>query len=154
MADVPSAQTKQEIETLLDDINTQISQSIQNIGSAAQGQYDVEANLNNLMKLHSLPDKGQYLAFIKAIRDGQIQNMINQNINLAERGDTNAINLLKQILTTNTIRVYPPRNIGGKRRVTRKNRKQKGGFTYKPSSKRQSLTSRITSKRSSRRSSR
>ena len=160
MAEVPNAQTKQQIETLVDEINQQINQSIQNIGTVAEGQYNIDTNFNNLMQLHSLPDKAQYLTFIKNIRSGQLQNDINQNINLAERGNKTAIDTLKRILETNKILVNPPRNVGGKRRVTHKNKKQKGGFVYSSSSKRKSISpktntsSRRTSRRSSRRSSR
>jgi len=161
--DVPNSTTKQEADALLNEITQQIEQSIINIGRAAQGQaaqpsaagqYDVEPNFNNLMQLHRLQDKRQYLAFIRTIRSGQIQNEINTNINAAENGNNDAINAVKRALLANQIKVNAPRNIGGKRRITKKNRKQKGGFTYKTGPKRRSLTSKITTKSSSRRSSR
>lgn len=162
---VPNAQTKQEVDSLLNQITQQLEYSIQNISRAAQGQpmtqpqavppgqqYDVDTNFNNLMAIHANNTQtGQYTTFMRRIRNGRTVNSINQLINNAQKGDQAAIQQLKQVLQQN--RLIVPAQRAGKRKTMKKNRKQKGGFTYKTNSKRKSITSK-TSRRSSRTSSR
>jgi len=164
---VPNAQTKQEVDSLFNQIIQQLQDSIQNISRAAQGnptanlvnvakpgqQYDVDANFNNLMTIHANNTQtNQYTIFMRTLRKrGPLKNSIDQNINNAQRGDSVAIQNLKQILEQN--RLIVPAQRAGKRKTMKKHRKQKGGFTYKTNSKRRSITSK-TSRRSSRTSSR
>jgi len=169
---VPNADTKQEVDALLNEITQQLQQSIENISRAAQGQspplnvsqpgqaYDLDTNYNNLIAIHANNHQtGEYTAFIRRLRNnGPLQNSINQLINYAQRGDQNAIGQLKKILQQNRL-VVPAQRAGKyyKRKTIKTNRKQRGGFTYKTGSKRRGITSKSTRRTSintSRRSSR
>jgi hypothetical protein len=165
---IEGAQSRQDIEGLLNEINEQLNRSIENISRSIQGQpmaaapgqqYDVESNFNNLMAIHANNTQtGEFTAFMRNnIReDGTLLNSINQLINNASNGKQTAIQGLKQILQRNRIIVPAQRAGKHKRKTMKKNRKQKGGFTYKTSSKRKSITSKSTgtTRRSSRNSSR
>ena len=165
---------KEEVDALLNEITQQLEQSIQNISRAAQGQppkgqqiaaaplqqYDLDTNFNNLMAIHAdNTQTGQYTAFIRNLRGkGKLQKSINDLINSAEKGNPDAIQQLKQVLQENTL-IVPPQRAGKRHKLKtmKKNRKQKGGFTYKLKSKRRSITSkssRKSSRNTTRRSSR
>lgn len=113
--------------------------------SSASAQYDVESNYSNLMALHGLTDKRQYSTFVRGL-DGALQNQINQNINNAERGDTNAISSIKTALQSSQAKVPRPTTSGGKKRKTMKKRVFKGGYTYSASKSLDKSSSIITSK--------
>ena len=115
--------------------------------------YDVETNFNNLMSLYKPEDKRQYQASLKII-DGRVSNEINRNIVNAYRGEQQAINEIKRVLSDNQTIIKKPnffnRFMGGKRRRNarktmkkryRKSRKlvksrklnQRGGYVYSSS---------------------
>lgn len=145
----PNAQTKQEVDDLLQQITSQIEQSIENIGRAAQGQpiYDVNSNYNNLMNLYALDNKQQFLSFMKTL-SGNSNNQINTAIKQATQNNPMAIQQIKSVLNDNKIIVKPPVNIGGKkhRKNIKTHKKYKGGFVYKKNTKRKSILSSIISK--------
>jgi len=164
---VPNAQTKQEVDALLNEITQQLEQSIENISRATQGQiqnstllvnspnneqYNVETNFQNLMNIHANNTQyGEYSAFMRTLQNknkGQLMSAINQLIRNAQNGDKTSQVMLKQILEANKLIVKPPQRAGKhyKRKTTKKNRKQKGGFIYKTSSKRRSITSKLPKK--------
>jgi chromosome segregation ATPase len=163
---VPNATTKQEIDTLL----AEIDDSIQNINKAVQGQsaqtqgqaqvapntpisladlnsqQRVDITLENLMTM--LSRKASQVRRNNPTSQNKYADAINQ-INSAS-----SPNEISAIIMRNNISVKDG-NVSGGKRKTKKNRKQKGGFTYKSTSRRRSITSVTGSKRnSSKRSSR
>lgn len=121
--------------------------------------YDIEDNFNNLMALHSLVDKGQFLRYIGSLKGG-LQNEINQVINNAEKGNRDSIQTLKNILSTNKLKVNPPSNSGGKRRHRtmkkrhrRTRKKMRGGYIYSSSKELDKSSSVISDSSSSRKKS-
>jgi predicted nucleic acid-binding Zn-ribbon protein len=116
--------------------------------------YDIDSNFNNLMALHSLDDKRQFLRYIRSL-DGRLQNQINQVINNAERKIPTDVQTLKKILSDNKLKVNPPSINGGKRRHRtmkkrhrRTRKKMRGGYVYS-ASKELDKASSIVSKSSS-----
>lgn len=161
----PNVQTKQDIDDLLNQITQQIEQSIQNIGRAAQGQTPVQrmniqpATNITLQDISSGNDVSlPFGSFIKMIANkaSQIKNGPNKYKDALDKLKTiNDPSQIENILNANNIAFKNNQIMGG--RKTKKNRKQKGGFTYKSSIKRRSISSsnsRKSSRKSSRRSSR
>jgi len=168
---VPNAQTKQEVDALLNEITEQLEQSIQNISRAAQGQLPQGAqgaqggqvnsntnfeisgyNMNYGQIISQLDKKAKQLARSNPTAENKYKTALEQIRSNPANTPT--------ILTNNviTIKAGPDGSgvISGGRK-TRKNRKQKGGFTYKVGVRRRSITSkssRRTSRNSSRKSSR
>lgn len=113
--------------------------------------YDIETNIANLRSLRSNPDKREYTQFIRSLKDGGVQNLINSNINTFDSGDQTSI---RQILQDKKITVPSSRQtLGGKRRLrtmkkrnrrTRKLKKMRGGYLYPTSSKLDNDSSVIT----------
>jgi hypothetical protein len=161
---VPNVRTKQEVDALLNQITQQIEQSIENIGRAAQGQPQLSnggiANSSSILNNESILINGNEIEF------GELKQLLqrkNQQVRSREPNNkykqtldklTNATSgqEVQGILNRNGI-VFKNGSIMGGRK-TKKNRKQKGGFTYKKSFRRRSITSRTNSRRNSRRSSR
>ena len=163
---VPNAQTQQEVAELLE----QIEKSLENIGRAIQGRSaaagpsgqnqqqtltqstvipltdisnQTPINVSFEQIVNELKDKSR----IGGSQGEKYRVALSQLRNATEPAD------VAQILSTNNIAFKNGKIMGGRR--TKKNRKQKGGFTYKSTSKRRSITStQKSSRRSSRRSSR
>ena len=168
---IEGAQSRQEIEALLNEITQELEVSIQNISRSIQAQplapqgqqmaaapgqpYDVESNFNNLMSIHANNNQtGEFTAFMRTLRrNGALQNSINKLINPAERRVTEAVQQLKQILQENRLIIPAQRAGKHKRKTMKKNRNQKGGFTYRTSSKRRSISSKSSTRRNSKSSS-
>ena len=162
--DVPNAKTKQEVDTLLNEITQQIEQSIINIGRASQGQ---SSNLG-VQKLDpniQLQLQGHQMTYGQLIKDLQRKSsqLQRQGIPLDKNKYIKVINGLKgldnidssnieQLLQSNDVTIKE-NGVSGGRRKTKKNKKQKGGYTYKKDIKRRSITYK-SPRRSSRRSSR
>ena len=202
MESVPNAQTKQEIDVLLQTINQQIEQSFQNISAATQGRQlmpgqqpmmpgqqpmmpgqqpmmpgqqpmmpgqqpmmpgqPIDRNANILIKgnqmsidtlTKQLAKKGSDVANSIGDQNNKYNIALNKiNTDIKTQGD---ISKIDTILTGITIKKgvlgLGLSVSGGKRRVTRKNRKQKGGFIYKRTrtSRRSKSKSRTTSRRGS-----
>lgn len=161
---VPNAQTKQEVDALLNEITEQLEQSIQNISRAAQGQPlqggQIDPNTNFQISGYNisygqifsqLNRKSSQLARTNPGSDNKYKTAFTQI--KASRDPAN----IPTILNNNgiIIKAGPDGNglISGGRK-TRKNRKQKGGFTYKVGVKRRNIISTSKSRRSSRKSSR
>lgn len=163
---VPNATTKQEIDQLLSEIDA----SIQNITQATQGQAPVAqaqsrvapnapislSDINSGQKINMSLDN---LTTMLARKASQLRRN-NPNSPNKYADALNQINSatspeqISDIIMRSGISVKDG-NVSGGKRKTKKNRKQKGGFTYKSSSRRKSITSVTGSKRaSSRRTSR
>lgn len=165
---VPNAQTQDEVNALLQ----QIEESLENIGRAIQGQraaapvsqgmlaenspisvVDATSGQRVDMPLNALKRELQRKAVQLRNSNPNIENKyqialdkINQSTSQQE-----ITNILRGIAIKNTQRGL---EVSGGRR-TKKIRKQKGGFTYKSTSKRRSISSTPKSnRRTSRRSSR
>jgi chromosome segregation ATPase len=155
-AGVPNAQTQQEVNTLLQ----QIEHSFENIGRALQSQpqtqqnitpdtiiqitdylgQNIEVKYNDILKMlveKSKKDGEQFDKYRKAL--AEIRNSPIAGVN--------------RILQSNNIQ-YKNNIIMGGRRKTKKNKKnkQKGGFTYKSTYRRKSISSVSKSSRKSSRS--
>ena len=174
---VPNAQTKQEVDALLNEITQQLEQSIQNISRAAQGQpaaqvvatpAPVNQSQPKLFQPNNIPantpvqvnDTNTMLygvllneLFIKSKQLARNNPTAKNKYKEAAQELQNVVNPneIRNILKKNSIEVKNNKISGG--RKTRKNRKQKGGFTYKVGVKRRNIKSK-SSRRSSRRSSR
>lgn len=174
---VPNAQTKQEVDALLNEITQQLEQSIQNISRAAQGQPPQGAQGGQIDPNTNIEVSGFNMTYGKIISelDRKAKQLARSN-----PGAENKYNLalskirasgnpadVPQILTDYIVTIKAGADGSGvvsggrKTRKNRKNKNQKGGFTYKINSKRKGMTykvskrtSRNTSRRSSRRSSR
>jgi len=164
---VPNAQTKQEVDALLNEITAQLEQSIQNISRAAQGQPPQGTQGGQVDPNTNFEISGYNISY------GQIFSQLNRKSTQLARTNPGSDNKYKTALTqikasrdpaniptilnTNgiTIKAAPDGSgvISGGRK-TRKNRKQKGGFTYKVGVKRRNITSTSKSRRTSRFSSR
>jgi chromosome segregation ATPase len=173
---VPNAQTQKEVNEILESIEA----SIANISRALQGQNVInsqqeqnvinsqqEQNINNndiikIQQVDGTPVEMQYAELINNITNKSRQGTFRFNNNKY----LNALNDLKKITNINEVSAVLNKNninfknnvlYGGitrKRRKTKKNKKQKGGFTYKINSKRKSIVSQTnTFKRSSKSSS-
>jgi chromosome segregation ATPase len=167
---VPNADTKQEIDTLLNQITQQLEQSIQNISRAAQGQPTVPSASQgykmalgaNIVLMDIASQSNKTIPFSKLIKmlstkASQIKEGENKYKDaLQQLREANDVSQVQQILTNKGIDFKNDQIMGG--RKTRKNKKQKGGFTYRKGSVRKSITLRrnlrTTSNKSSRRSSR
>jgi chromosome segregation ATPase len=160
---VPNATTQREVNDILEEIE----RSLQNISNVIQGQRaaaQVEQN-GNVQLNTEIP--------LVDLASGQTVNVTLQNIldqlrikarnlkgsqgekyrtALAEMGNIRNPEDVSPILRANTIEFKNNKIMGGHR--TKKNRKQKGGFTYKSISRRRSILSTPKSKSSRRRSSR
>jgi chromosome segregation ATPase len=173
---VPNAQTKQEVDALLNEITQQLEQSIQNISRAAQGQQLQEQVLPPPPLVASQPGRiapntpvqingynmtyGQIISQLDTKARQEARNTGNKDNKYKRAADQlrvlNDPAQIPAILGTNGVNIKAGRDgngvISGGRK-TKKNRKQKGGFTYKIASKRKDITSK-SSRRSSRNSSR
>jgi len=172
MADVPNAQTKQDIETLLNDINQQIEQSIQNIGRAAQGQSVAPQTAAALARSNIDPATNVTLMDIGTQSNvtlpfGALKKMLSEKKSqlrgnegaakkykeaLAKLNNINDVSEIENILKSEGVSFKNNQIMGGRR--TRKNRKQKGGFTYRSTTRRRSITSKVRRSTSPRRTSR
>lgn len=157
---VPNVKTKQEVDALLSQITQQIEQSIQNIGRAAQGQAPAPINSNidpatNVTLLDIGTNSNVTMPFgalikLLAGKASQIRSGVNKYKNvLDELKGIADVTEISDILRRNNVAIKNSQVMGG--RKTKKNRKQKGGFTYK-NSKRRSITSRSSVRSSSRKS--
>jgi chromosome segregation ATPase len=158
----PNVKTKQEVDTLLNQITQQIEQSIQNIGSASQGHLPAPINSNidratNVTLLDIGNNSNVTMPFgslikMLASKSSQIRSGVNKYKNVLDelKGITDVAQI-SDILRNNNVSVKNNQVMGG--RKTKKNRKQKGGFTYK-NSKRRSIISRSSLRSSSRKSTR
>jgi len=190
MNSVPNAQTKQEIDALLNNINEQIEQSFRNISAATQGRQLMPGQQMPMQPMMSqqimpgqqpmmgqqpmpgqqidrnakIPIKGNQMSINALIEQlakkgkdventtGDQNNKYNKALNKINtdiiKGD---ISKIDSILTGITIKpgFLGPTISGGKSK-TRKNRKQKGGFIYKRTSRGSKSKSRTTSRRGSR----
>jgi chromosome segregation ATPase len=159
---VPNAQTQDEVKELLD----QIEQSLQNIGSAIQGQraaappIAVESSQGQ-EPLKPLSERIPSDTIIvikdmatnkpKPVEFGAIMKMLSDKSRIkgASESYNKALNAIKNfakestdvafILKANNIVFKNDKIMGGKK--TKKNKKQRGGFTYKITSKRRSISS-------------
>lgn len=162
---VPNVRTKQEVDALLNQITQQIEQSIENIGRAAQGQ---PQHSNGGVTQPTIRNNTIISINGNDIEFGQLKNKLEAKSKQVYINTKNANNKYKQtldkltnatsgeevqyILNRNAIVFKNGTIMGG--RKTKKNRKQKGGFTYKKSFRRRSITSRSNSGRNTKRSSR
>ena len=172
MNSVPNAQTKQEVDALLNEIEATIS----DISSTAQGQpirgtgeklgmgesklpddtiipiYDKNTKTNVGMSFSALKDQLKTKSE-QVFRNTNIKNNKYERA-LKEMESIQSPDEIGPILRNKGINIKDNNVMGG--RKTKKNRKQKGGFIYKSNTRRKILSnnSRRSSKRSSRRSSR
>jgi len=150
---VPNAKSKEEVDALLNEITRQIELSIQNIGRAAQGQPPANANPIKIddatnLTLRDIGTQGDVTIPFGKLTE-MVANKVSQIKNeTASKKYRDALNQLKQITDVSQVQDVLSRNgvsfknnviMGG--RKTRKNRKQKGGFLYKSSTKRKSIRS-------------
>lgn len=158
---VPNAQTKQEVDALLNEITQQIELSIQNIGRAAQGQPakgNIKPDTNiTIRDIGSNNDVnmpfGQLIELVKnkvsQIKDENASKKYRDTLNQLRQ--INDVSQIQNILKQNGVSFKNNIIMGG--RKTRKIRKQKGGFLYKSNTKRKKIKSsqiRNVSRRSSR----
>lgn len=162
--DVPNAKTKQEVDILLNEITQQIEQSIINIGRASQGQSS-NLGVQRLDPNTQLQLQGHQMTYGQLIKDLQRKSsqLQRQGLPVDKNKYIKVINSLKsldnidssnieQLLQSNDVTIKE-NGVSGGRRKTKKNKKQKGGYTYKKDIKRRSITYK-SSRRNSRRSSR
>jgi len=150
---VPNAKSKEEVDALLNEITRQIELSIQNIGRAAQGQPPANANPIKIddatnITLRDIGTQGDVTIPFGKLTE-MVANKVSQIKNeSASKKYRDALNQLRQITDVSQVQDVLSRNgvsfknnviMGG--RKTRKNRKQKGGFLYKSSTKRKSIRS-------------
>ena len=167
---VPNATTKQEIDKLL----AEIDDSIQNINKAVQGQGQTQGVQtqgqapvapNTPISLADLNSQQRVDINLRDLMDmlARKASQVRRNNPGAQNKYADAINQINSASSPNEISAIIMRNnisvkdgnVSGGKRKTKKNRKQKGGFTYKSTSRRRSITSVTGSKRnSSKRSSR
>jgi predicted nucleic acid-binding Zn-ribbon protein len=162
MASVPNAQTKQEIDALLNTINQQIEQSLQNISRATQGQpmpvqqmpgqqmpgQPMQGAPMGINPDAIIPIKGNQMS-INALRNELVRkskqirdpnNKYNMALNRINNEIKNQVDIPKIDSILSGITISNGIVSGGKGK-TRKNRKQKGGFTYKRNTRRQNIKS-------------
>ena len=162
---IEGAQNKQEIETLLNDITQQLDQSIQNISRSMQGQPLIPPRMPAIDTNTQLQLQGRQITYGQLMAGLQRKTSQLQRQGVPDEQNKYAIVLnglrglnnpnsanIELLLQSNNISIKENGVSGGKRK-TKKNRKQKGGFTYKISSKRTGITSK-SSRRSTRNSSR
>ena len=161
---VPNATTKQEIDQLLGEIDN----SIQNINKAVQApvaQGPAPVSPNTPISLADLNSQQRVDINLRDLMDMLTRkaSQVRRNNPTAQNKYADAINQINSASSANEISAIIMRNnisvkdgaVSGGKGKTKKYRKQKGGFTYKSSSRRRSITSATGSKRrSSRRSSR
>jgi chromosome segregation ATPase len=156
----PNAKTKEEVDILLNEITQQIEQSIENIGRAAQGQQPIPrgqpaatAKIPNIdpatnIKIMDIGTQSESTIPFGSLIDlisRKISQIKNENESkkykdaLGQLRTITDVSQIPGILNSNGVRFKNNSIMGG--RKTRKNRKQKGGFTYKPKSKRKRITS-------------
>jgi chromosome segregation ATPase len=152
MQSVPNAQTKQEIDALLQTISQQIEQSLQNISRATQGQPMMGQSMQGTQVGPNTPIKiqGNTIIYNELVQQlGKkgtevARNTGNQNnkynIAVNELRTANNVSQIESILSKNGISFKNGAIFGGKGK-TRKYRKQKGGFIYRTSSKRRKTKS-------------
>jgi chromosome segregation ATPase len=149
---VPNAETQREVDELIRQITQQIEGSIENIGRAVQGQPLREESLRG--QSTRLPSNTQINLMDNRQQTIQLQlNDLISQLNAKYRQSRNnkylnALNAIstaenpseiQNILRQNQVEIKNNSVFGGKNRKTKKNKKQKGGFTYKISSKRKSI---------------
>lgn len=162
---IEGAQNKQEIEALLNDITEQLDQSIQNISRSMQGQSPMPPRMPAMDTNTQLQIQGRKISYGELITGLQRKASQLQRQGLPDQQNKYAIVInalrglnnpnsanIELLLQSNSITIKENGVFGGKRK-TKKNRKQKGGFTYKISSKRRGITSK-SSRRSTRSNSR
>ena len=162
---IEGAQNKQEIETLLNEITQQLDQSIQNISRSIQGQPPIPPQMPAIDTNTQLQLQGRQITYGQLMAGLQRKTSQLQRQGVPDEQNKYAIALnglrglnnpnsanIELLLQSNNISIKENGVSGGKRK-TKKNRKQKGGFTYKISSKRTGITSK-SSRRSTRNSSR
>jgi predicted nucleic acid-binding Zn-ribbon protein len=182
MADIPNAQSKQEIETLLNSISEQMGQSIKNISLAAegqtmpQGQPIVPPGQPMMQPGKPMMQPGEQIKPNTRIRGMTYQNLLtgltekaSKDSNnpkfrkaLREMQGINDVGQIEKILRDNNInisqnflgsKVFGGNKVYGAKKIKR-TMKQKGGFTYGKNTKRRSITSKQKSRTTSRKTSR
>lgn len=173
---VPNVNTKREVDDLIRQITEQIEASIENISRAAQGHpargqgqaqaaaippqnvqqgrfpfQDAEIQLYDSTAKRNIPLTIGQLADLINTKANQMPKPNNYSKALNELRNIQDIAQVQPILNRYNLN-FKNRKISGGRK-TRKIRRQKGGFVYKTTSKRRSITS-SSGRRSSRRSSR
>lgn len=173
---VPDVQNQQEVDQLLKGITDQIEESIINISRATQGQRPVvppppplgeelpiPPPLQNQGSLYKLP-LNTNITLTDLYNNKPVTMPFSELIKLIERKarqpgvsdvyrraltELQSANNQQEVLNAMRNKVSLKNGIimGGRR--TRKNRKQKGGFTYNKNSKRRQITMRTTHRRSS-----
>ena len=174
---VPNVQTKQDVDKLLGEISQKIESSIENIGRAAQGQgpqppLPPRNNVGGPLPRPSFTDNDTVTLDGKPVQIGQLKAMLRDKDAILKRNLSNykpdnqykkALNEINNaaslqnildILKRNGVGMKNDKIFGGRKKRTKKNKKQKGGFTYKKNFKRTGITSRSSYKRSSRRTKR
>lgn len=155
---VPNAQTQEEVNEILESIE----ESIANISRALQGQNVINSqqqenineflgqniNKNDIIKIQQVNGgqiEIQYAQLINEIKRKSIQDSNRNNKYVAALNDLkkiNNINEVNAVLSKHSVTFKNNKLFGGRMtRKRRKNKKQKGGFTYKINSKRKSIVS-------------
>lgn len=160
---VPNATSQREINAIL----REIEQSLQNISNVIQGQRaaaaapPAEQNIlptTQITLLDSATGQPANVSFEQIMREVTQKSRIRGPQGDKYRDALNQLNNERD--SANVARILANNNVGFKNgaifggRKTKKNRKQKGGFTYKSTSRRRSISSTPKSTRRSRRSSR
>jgi hypothetical protein len=163
---IEGAQNKQEIEALLNDITQQLDQSIQNISRSMQGQAPMPPRMPTIDTNTQLQLQGRKISYGELITGLQRKASQLQRQGVPDEQNKYAIVInglrglnkpnsanIEVLLQSNSVTIKENGVFGGKRK-TKKNRKQKGGFTYKISSKRRGITSKSSRRKSTLNSSR
>ena len=162
---VPDGETKKYVDQLF----AEVEQSIENISGVIQGralpsqsqqviqpQQVRQINPDDMIVVSQIGGPSIQFAF-KNILQG-LQKKASQGGNVQKYKD--ALNQIKKAETTDDVTSILNRNnisfkngaiMGGKKSKTKKNKKQKGGFTYKINTKRKSITSLSSSRERGRR---
>lgn len=152
----PNAQTKEDVDALLNVITKEVEDAIQNIMNAAQGnQHNYPIPDNTIIRV---PKIGENAPVDMTYSD--LVNKMHEKVNTL-KGNSNYDKYYKayiqirkaktaadveNALRQNNIDLKNSSILGG-RRSRRRTRKQKGGFTYKSKSKRKSTTIKTNFKR-------
>jgi uncharacterized phage infection (PIP) family protein YhgE len=183
MEDIPNAQSKKEIETLLDSISNQMRQSIENISLAAQGQPMMPPGQPIMTPGQPIMPQGQPMIQGEKIKPStRIRGMTYKNLltGLTDKAaDKNSnpkfltalsairgindpdLEQIEKILRDNNINISQTflgsKVFGGNKvygsKKIKRTMKQKGGFIYGKNTRRRSITSKQKSRTTSRKTS-